>query len=571
MKKTCLTRKTLLTAAILFWMALPLLAGLPVSAAGGGKGDPEDPLYYTGGLMAAEPAEEEEGELARGEAAVYEGPLSGSGLSHDSRFAQRALTVGIDVSYYQGNINWNKVKAAGVKFAIIRCGYSTLARGEKNQDVKFMEYIKAARAAGIKVGVYYFSQAISLKEAREEAEFAARIIQSSGVRPDLPVFMDVEIVSNSVYSRMISANLSKAAETDICRAFCEVLESRGYRAGVYSSMNYLNTRMNADELAKDYIIWLAHYTSRTTYSGDYTFWQHGCTGTVNGISGGVDCNIWYAAKDFSANSSVKDAGLKDTGLKDTGLKDEDIKTGWQKENGNTVYLDGNGEKVLGMQEIDGSWYYFSRVSGKRMTGWRTIGGYRYYFDKSTAVRASGLRKIGKKTYYFDPVTGIMQTGLCRIGSEIYGFGSDGIMLTGWQTVDGVRYRFRSSGKMYQYTGWQTISGKTYCFGTDHRVLTGWQTVDGSRYYLGTNGVKSTGWQTIGNAKYYFGSNGIMRTGLRKIGRYRYFFDETGAMQTRWQTIGQYRYYFNSKNGHALTGKKVLGGRTYVFDSQGRLT
>jgi glucan-binding YG repeat protein len=554
MKKIRAEKKILLTAAILIWMVLPLLRVLPVSAAEGKEGDP---LYYTGGLMAAEPSEGEEGELTAGEAAAYEGPLNGKGLSHDSRFSQRKLTTGIDVSYYQGNINWNKVKAAGVKFAIIRCGYSTLARGEKNQDVKFLEYIKGARAAGIKVGVYYFSQAISLKEARDEAEFAARIIQSSGVKPDLPVFMDVEIVSNSIYSRMISARLSKAAETSICRAFCQTIEAKGYRAGVYSSMNYLDTRMNAGELAEDYIIWLAHYTNKTTYKGDYTFWQHGSTGTVNGISGGVDCNIWYAAENFKKNSSCKDtAGPK---------------TGWQKENGNTVYLDQNGEKVLGMQQIDGKWYYFSRVSGKRMTGWRTVGGKKYYFDKTTALRASGLVKIKNKTYYFDPATGVMQTGLQAIGAETYCFGSDGAMLTGWQRVDGARYRFRSDGRMYQYRGWKTIAGKTYFFDSSHRVLTLWQTIDGSRYYFGSNGVMRTLWQTIGETRYYFGKNGVMRTGLRKIGGYRYFFDQDGAMQTRWQTVGKYRYYFNSKNGHALTGKKVLGGKTYVFDSQGRLT
>ena len=554
MKKFWAQKKILLTAAILVWMVLPLLQVLPVSAEEGKEGDP---LYYTGGLMAAEPAEGEEGELAAGEAAVYEGPLNGKGLSHDSRFSQRKVTTGIDVSYYQGNINWSKVKAAGVKFAIIRCGYSTLAKGEKNRDVKFLEYIKAAKAAGIKVGVYYFSQAISLKEARDEAEFAARIIQSSGVKPDLPVFMDVEIVSNSIYSRMISANLSKASETSICRAFCQAIEAKGYRAGVYSSMNYLYTRMNAGELAEDYIIWLAHYTNKTTYTGDYTFWQHGSTGTVNGISGGVDCNIWYAADDFRANSSCRDTATP--------------KTGWQKENGNTVYLDQNGEKVLGMQQIDGKWYYFSRVSGKRMTGWRTVGGKKYHFDKTTAVRSSGLVRIGKSTYYFDPSTGIMQTGLKAIGTDTYCFGSDGAMLTGWQTVDGFKYRFRSDGRMYQYTGWQTIGGKTYCFDSGHRVLTGWQTIDGSRYYLGNNGVMRTLWQTIGQTRYYFGKNGVMRTGLRKIGGYRYFFDQDGAMQFRWQTVGEYRYYFNSKNGHALTGKKVLGGETYVFDSRGRLT
>ncbi len=550
-------RKTiLLTAAILMLMAAPLLQVLPVSAAAGEKDDPGDPLYYTGGLMAAEPSETEDGSLAAGEADAYEGPLNARGLSHDSRFAQRQMTVGIDVSYYQGNINWNKVKAAGVKFAIIRCGYSTLAKGEKNQDVKFLDYIKGAKAAGIKVGVYYFSQAISLKEARDEAEFAARIIQSSGVKPDLPVFMDVEIVSNSIYSRMISAKLSKEAETSICRTFCETIEAKGYRAGVYSSMNYLYTRMNADELARDYIIWLAHYTNKTTYTGDYTFWQHGSTGTVNGISGGVDCNIWYAADDFSANSSCKDAG---------------VKTGWQKENGNTVYLDQDGQKLLGMQKIGNSWYYFSKVSGKRMTGWRTVDGNRYYFDKTTAVRVSGFKKIGNKTYYFDPDTGIMETGLKTVGANTYFFGSDGVRRTGWQTADNARYRFRSDGTMYQYTGWKTISGKTYLFGEDHSLLTGWQTVSGSRYYLGTNGVRRTGWQTIDQARYYFGSDGVMRTGLKKIGKYRYYFDADGAMQTRWQTVGNYRYYFNSKNGHALTGKKVLGGKTYVFDKQGRLT
>ena len=546
----------LFAGAVLALMVWPFLSGIQAEAAGKAGGDPEDPLYYTGGLMSAGADAEEDGEMSSGEAGAYYGPVDGKGLSHDSRFSETDHTIGIDVSYYQGNINWTKVRAAGVKFAIIRCGYSTLAKGEKNQDVKFLEYIKGAHAAGIKVGVYYFSQAISVAEAREEAEFAAKIIKSSGIKPDLPVFMDVEIVSSTIYSRMISANMSKARQTSVCRAFCEAIEDKGYRAGVYSSMNYYYTRMNADEVAKDYIIWLAHYTNKTTYTGDYTFWQHGSTGTVNGISGAVDCDIWYDIGTFDGNSSCTEAA----------------KNGWQKAEGKVYYVDpATGEKVLGMQEIDGKYYYFSKKTGKRMTGFRTVGGNTYYFDKKTGVRVTGMAEISDKTYYFDPAAGIMQTGIRTVGSDIYCFGSDGAMLKGWQKVDNVRYRFRTDGRMYKYEGWKTLAGKTYYFGSDHGTLTGWQTLDGKTYYFGGNGVMRTGWKTISSRKYYFGKDGVMRTGLRKIGSYRYYFDEKGVMQTGWQTIKGSKYYFNRNNGHALTGKKVLGGKTYVFDKQGRLT
>ena len=550
-KKWILAAGAVLT--LMLWMPL---SGIRAEAAGKAGGDPEDPLFYTGGLMAGGAEAEEDGETASGEAGAYYGPVDGKGLSHDSRFSETDHTIGIDVSYYQGNINWTKVRAAGVRFAIIRCGYSTLSKGEKNQDVKFLEYMKGAHAAGIKVGVYYFSQAISTAEAKAEAEFAARIIRSSGITPDLPVFMDVEIVSSSIYSRMISANMSRDKQTSVCRAFCKTIEDKGYRAGVYSSMNYYYTRMNADQVAADYIIWLAHYTNKTTYTGDYSFWQHGSTGTVNGIGGAVDCDIWYDIGTFAGNSSC--------------TKPE--KNGWQTAEGKVYYVDPEtGEKVRGLQEIEGRYYYFSRISGKRMTGFRTVDGNTYYFDKRTGVRREGKVKISGSTYYFDPATGIMQTGFLTLGSDYYYFGSDGVMRTGWQKVDKVRYRFRTDGRMYKYKGWKTLSGNTYYFGSGHGTLTGWQTISGRTYYFGGNGVMRTGWQTLSSARYYFGKDGVMRTGLRKIGTYRYYFDDTGVMQTGWQTIKGIRYYFNRSNGHALTGKRILGGRTYVFDKEGRLT
>ena len=273
--------------------------------------DPDDPMVLRIAENYGVSAEEVEemvrnGEIGVGSASELLAGLKGNGLSHDGRFAKCTKRWGIDVSYWNGSnigktINWTKVREAGCEFAIIRCGYTNLNRFNLHTDNDFSTFIKAAKKAGIKVGVYFFSQATTTEEAVKEAEYAIKAVKNAGVSLDLPFYMDVEYGSGS---RLKSAKLSKAAQTKVITAFCDKVEKAGYRAGIYASKFFYYEQMDYTALAKKYVIWMAHYASKTDYKGEYTMWQHSSTGSVSGISGNVDLNVWYDCGSFSANSST---------------------------------------------------------------------------------------------------------------------------------------------------------------------------------------------------------------------------------------------------------------------------
>lgn len=213
-----------------------------------------------------------------------------SGLSHDERFDGAKVRNGIDVSYYQGDIDWNAVKSSGVEFVLIRVGYRGLTSGTLNNDTKFTTYMQGALAADLKVGVYFFSQAITPAEAIEEANFVlARI---AGYNLSLPVVIDYEY-GGSDGGRIYNANLSKDAATAVCAAFCDQVAASGYKPMVYANKNMLENNLNGAYLGEAYNVWLAHYTDKTSYANKYSFWQYTSDGYVNGISTRVDMNIWY--------------------------------------------------------------------------------------------------------------------------------------------------------------------------------------------------------------------------------------------------------------------------------------
>lgn len=195
------------------------------------------------------------------------------------------LHRGIDVSNWQGSINWSKVKAAGVEFVIIRGAYRGTSTGTLAKDGRFDEYIKGAKAAGLKVGAYVFSQAITTAEAQAEADYLLKVVK--GYSLDLPLVFDLEHYSGG---RFTKANLSRRAKTDLCKAFCARVEAAGYESMVYSNPSMLNYELYAGELGR---LWLAHFTTRTSYSGHaYEYWQCG-VGTVDGIDGDVDLDFWF--------------------------------------------------------------------------------------------------------------------------------------------------------------------------------------------------------------------------------------------------------------------------------------
>ena len=195
-------------------------------------------------------------------------------------------TLGIDVSKYQPSINWSSVKASGVNYVIIRCGYRGSSTGVLVEDPYFKSHIKGAKAAGLKVGVYFFTTAISEAEAVEEASMAAYLCKGYGI--DYPIFMDCESSNRPGYNGM-----GAGQRTAIIKAFCNTIRSAGYTPGVYANKTWLSSYMNAGELS-GYKIWLAQYNANgPTYGGRYDMWQYTSKGSVSGISGYVDMNQSY--------------------------------------------------------------------------------------------------------------------------------------------------------------------------------------------------------------------------------------------------------------------------------------
>ena len=212
-------------------------------------------------------------------------------LVHQDRFADCPKSYGIDVCYFQGKIDWNKVKAQGVSFCILRAGYRGYgSAGTLVLDDKFLEYLKGAKAAGLEVGVYFYTQAITVAEAKEEADFVYKYIK--GYDLELPVYFDMETVENAV-GRLDSAGLTVKQKTDIVEAFCDRIAEHGYRPGVYSNPQWMTYYLDAKRLQAKYPLWLANYTTNTKFTGNFDIWQY-AAGAVEGVSSPLaDLNVRY--------------------------------------------------------------------------------------------------------------------------------------------------------------------------------------------------------------------------------------------------------------------------------------
>ena len=190
---------------------------------------------------------------------------------------------GIDVSKFQGSIDWNAVKNDGITFAIIRCGYRGYGSGALVEDSTYRANIQGAINAGLKVGVYFYSQAINEQEAVEEASMVLSLV--GGYSLPLGVYYDTESVAGG------RANAISAAERTACAvAFCETIRNSGYSAGVYSYASWFYNALNFANISK-YNIWIAQYRDTLSFSYKYNIWQYTGSGSVKGISRPVDMNI----------------------------------------------------------------------------------------------------------------------------------------------------------------------------------------------------------------------------------------------------------------------------------------
>jgi len=193
--------------------------------------------------------------------------------------------IGIDVSKWQGEIDWKAVKDAGVEFAMIRLGYQTQYDGENEVDPYFVANMKGAKEAGLPVGAYFYSYAKNVNQAREQAEWVKE--QLKGYTLDLPIAYDWESWTTFNQTGMSFYTLNKSAHV-----FLDTLEQAGYKGMLYSSKNYLEKIWYPTQ----YDTWLAQYNTKVTYEGDYSIWQMSDKGRVDGIQGDVDIDILYEKK-----------------------------------------------------------------------------------------------------------------------------------------------------------------------------------------------------------------------------------------------------------------------------------
>ena len=186
---------------------------------------------------------------------------------------------GIDVSQFQGNIDFDKVKKSGIEFVIIRAGYG---RSASQKDPYFEQNYSKAKKAGLKVGAYWYSYATSSDDAVLEAKACMSVIK--GKTFEYPIWFDLEEGSQFAKGTTFCSSLVKA--------FCGELEKNGYFTGLYMSRSYLQNYITSD-IKNKYALWIAEYGSKCQYSGSYGMWQYSSTGKVNGINGNVDMDYSY--------------------------------------------------------------------------------------------------------------------------------------------------------------------------------------------------------------------------------------------------------------------------------------
>ncbi len=204
--------------------------------------------------------------------------------------------VGIDVSYYQKDIDWKKVKDFGVEYAIIRIGYRGYKTGEIVADKDFTKNIEGALDAGIRVGVYFFTQAVNVKEAQEEADYIIKNVKKYNIT--YPIVIDTEETTDKNNARSSSSKIDKKTLTDICIAFCDRVNSANYSSAIYASKNWFYSQLDLERLEK-YDKWLANYADKPDFPFQFTMWQYTSEAQIDGIDGNVDLNM--CIKDYGEN------------------------------------------------------------------------------------------------------------------------------------------------------------------------------------------------------------------------------------------------------------------------------
>lgn len=392
-------------------------------------------------------------------------------LSSDSVSENNDITLGIDVSKYQGTIDWKQVAASGIDFAMIRVGYRTQKTGEMCVDTNAKYNMQEATKYGIKVGVYFFSSAISEAEAIEEADWVADYICDYQIT--YPVAFDCEGFNDST-SRQY--NLSSQTRTSIANAFLQEIYEKGYTPMFYASMNELsgNAEWDTQTLSASYKIWVSQYpdtpypqTTSSSYSGTHAMWQYTNKGTVAGISKSVDLNVAYFGYDDTADSKSGDNAETVTADPEANMNFTEVSesvTAKDSVNLRDIPSQGSDSKIMATLNNGDT----ATRTGVSNSGWSRIeyNGSKYYavssylttdLDYSVASTDGGDGLKTKFTDCSDTVTAKIEVNLRSLPSVTNPDSTVVAVLTNGETVTRTGYNDEYGWSRVEYNG-QTL----YC-------------------------------------------------------------------------------------------------------------
>lgn len=449
---------------------------------------------------------------------------------------------GIDVSKWQGAINWAGVAQSGISFAFIRAGST-----KKGIDEYFYYNMLSAQAVGIKTGVYIYSYATTVEEAAIEAQFVLNAVQNLQV--SFPIVWDVE---DNCQKNLSPETLSLMANT-----FCAIIEAEGYYPMVYANKEWFTKKIGPVFYDK----WVAQW-GKSLDVADASVWQYSSTGKVNGISGSVDLD--YALKDYSA-SIVNTGWVARKGFLYYYINYK-MQRGWLDFGVTKYYLDTMGRMITGWLPLEDGVYYF-QPDGVMAVGFTPIGNGMYFFNADGKM-LTGLQNLSGLTYYFAE-NGAMYTGFLDLADGRRFFTTDGHMLTGLNIVANKYYYFDIQTGVMK-TGWNTIGEQTYLFSTEGSMVYGWYNDGIYSYYLSTvDGHRVTGWNLIEGKMYFFDENGHMLTGAQNIAGLQYLFMADGSMYTGLYSDGVTTRYY-ADDGHMVTGLTTINNDFYYFDITGTM-
>lgn len=307
-----------------------------------------------------------------------------------------ANIYGIDISEHNGLLDWAKIKASGIKFAIIRSGYGT-----SHKDTQFVNNVKGAISNGIPFGVYHFSYALNVEGVKNEAKYVLSLLAPYKEKVSLPVFFDFEYDTID-YAKKNGITLGKQAFNDHTIAFCEAVKAAGYTPGTYYNLDYKNRFVDAARLS-GYVQWYAQYASKATWTG-YDIWQYSSSHTISGINSRFDINV--------ADESILNLTV--------GWKKD--KKGWRYRRADGSYPASEWAFLSDSTAPGGTWYRFDE-NGYAITNTTiTIDGIEYTFDSNGHIvgkeGAEVYIDVEEGAWYSEAVEYVTENGLMQgVGDE----------------------------------------------------------------------------------------------------------------------------------------------------------